>query len=160
MLLLGLSLLVTVGGSQAQLDPRLIRVWVTTDDGGHPEELAARRDSVKHLSEALAKQKKLLVLVDKEDLADLTVEVSERRVDVPSVVIGVGARPGQPPGAGAPARTVQLRVALDWRHGDGALMNNNKPLESQRGWASAADDIAKQIERWVTEHRQRLIDAR
>jgi hypothetical protein len=161
MLLIGLTVFVAVGGSQPQLDPRLIRVFLTTDDFGHPEELAGRRESVKHLSEALAKQKKLLALVDKEELADLTVEVKGRNTDLPKVVVGIGARPGQPPApAGTPARTVHLTVGLDWKHGDAELTNKNKPLESQRGWTSAAEDLAKQIERWITEHRQRLIDAR
>lgn len=161
MLLLSLSVFVTVGVSQAPLDPRLIRVFLTTADFGHPDDLADKRESVKHLSDALAKQKKLLVIVDKEELADLTVEVKDRSTDLPKVVVGIGARPGEPPGPpGAPARTVHLRVGLDWKHGDDELMNKNKPLESQRGWASAAEDIAKQIERWITEHRQRLLDAR
>jgi hypothetical protein len=123
--------------------------------------LTTQRESVKHLSEALAKQKKLLVLVGKEELADLTVEVKERSADLPKVVVGIGARPGQPPASpGAPARTVHLRVGLDWKHGDAELMNKNKPLESQRGWVSAAENLAKQIEQWITEHRQRLIDTR
>ena len=112
-------------------------------------------------SRCSAKQKKLLVLVDKEELADLTVEVKERVRNLPKVVIGIGARPGQPPApAGTPARTVHLKVGLDWNNGDAELTNKNKPLESQRGWSSAAEDVAKQIERWITDHRQRLIDAR
>ena len=161
MLMLSLSVFVTAGVSQAPLDPQLIRVFLTTADIGHPDDVAAKRESVKHLSDVLAKQKKLLTLVDKEELADLTVEVKERSTDLPKVVVGIGARPGQPPApAGAPARTVHLRVALDWKRGDAELMNKNKPLESQRGWASAAEDVAKQIERWITEHRQRLLDAR
>lgn len=161
MLLLSLSVFVTVGVAQAQLDPQLIRVFLTTADIGHPDDVAAKRESVKQLAAVLAKQKKLLVLVDKEELADLTVEVKERSTELPKVVVGIGARPGQPPApAGTPARTVHLTVGLDWKHGDAELMNKNKPLESQRGWASAAEDVARQIERWITEHRQRLLDAR
>ena len=159
-LLIGVTSPVGVGARQAQPDPRLIRVFLTTDDGGHPDELRARRDSVRHLSDALAKQKKLLVLVDKEEQGDVSVEVLERRVTVPRVVIGIGARPGQPPGGGGPARSVQLVVRLE-SHDDGVrVMNKNEPLESSRGWASAADDIAKQIEQWITKHRQRILDAR
>jgi hypothetical protein len=146
--------------TQAQPDPKLVRVWITTDDSGHPEELAGRRESLKHLTAALAKQKKLLVLVDKEDAADLGVEVLERRVDVPRFTIGVVSRPGDPPGTVAPARTVKLMVQLTWKDENVPLTNKNKPLESQLGWSSAADDIAKQVEKWITERRQRILDGR
>lgn len=145
---------------QAQPDPKLVRVWVTTEDGGHPEELAARQESLKHLTAALAKRKKLVALVDKEELADVSVAVRERRVEVPRVVLGIGARPGDPPGTLAPARTVQLLIGLSWQHEGVRLTNKNKPIESQLGWSSAADDIAKQIEKWISDRRQRILDGR
>jgi hypothetical protein len=74
------------------------------------------------------------------------------------VVVGVGARPGQPPGA--PARSVQLVVLLDWRDDDLKVMNKNEPLEAPGGWASAANDVAKQIQQYITEHRERILAAR
>lgn len=40
------------------------------------------------------------------------------------------------------------------------LKNKNKPVESQLGWKSAADDIAKQIEKWVTDRRTAILAAR
>jgi hypothetical protein len=157
-LLISLVFSVTVAGSQAQLDPKLVRVFVTTEGSGDSDELRARRESVKHLSEALAKQKKLLAVVEREELGDLSVEVLERRLNVPRVVVGVGARPGQPPGA--PARSVQLVVLLDWRDDDLKVMNKNEPLEAPGGWASAANDVAKQIQQYITEHRERILAAR
>ena len=156
---------ITVGGvasTSAQqkppLDPALVRVYLHTDDGGHPDELKARQESVKHLAESLAKQKKLLALVESEEQADVSVEVVERRVTVPKLVVGVGARPGQPPAA--PARAVQLLVRLTHRRVSEPLANKNSPLESSRGWVSAADDVAKQIESWIKDNRARIIDGR
>jgi hypothetical protein len=115
---------------------------------------------LKHLVDALGKHKTLLVRVEKEELGDLKIEVVERRVDVPRVVVGVGARPGQPPGMSGPARTVQLLVALDWRGDDVDFQNKNKPLESQRGWVAAADDVADQLRKWIADHRARILAAR
>ena len=143
-----------------QPDPRLVRVWVTTDAGGHPQELAGRQDSLEHLAEALARQKKLVTIVEREDLADVTVEVRERRVDVPRFVFGIGARPGDPPGISAPTRTAQLLVRLEWQDDRVEFKNKNKPIESPLGWSSAADDIAKQIEKWISDRRQRIVDGR
>jgi hypothetical protein len=147
-------------GGQAPTDLKLVRIFLDTEDGGHPEELAGRRESLEHLAEALAKRKKLLVVVDKEELADLVLDVRERRLDVPRVVVGIGGRPGQPPGGGGPARTVQLVAHLTWR-GEGVdFLNKNKPLESSRGWRSAADDIAAQLEKWIAERRARILSGR
>jgi hypothetical protein len=147
-------------GQAEQPDPKLVRVWVTTDAGGHPEDLAGRQESLKHLTEALARQKKLVTIVEREELADLSVEVRERRVDVPRFVFGIGARPGDPPGMIAPARTAQVLVRLEWQDDRVEFKNKNKPIESPFGWTSAADDLAKQIEKWISERRQRILDAR
>jgi hypothetical protein len=157
---LALATAPTGPAQEPQPDPKLVRVWITTDAGGHPEELAARQESLKHLTAAMAKRQKLVALVDQEDLADVSLDVRERRVDVPRFVIGLGSRPGDPPGASAPARTAQLLVRLEWQDERVDLKNKNKPLESQLGWSSAADDIAKQIEKWISDRRQRILDAR
>ena len=128
------------------------RVFVHTEPEGQEDELEARRQSVKDLTAALAGKKKLLVLTESLEESDIEVEVIDRGVNVPRVVIGMGSRPGQPPGGNAPARTVILRVRLT----DGAktveLKNKNAPFESARGWKSAADDIARQIEKLIA-HR-------
>ena len=152
--------LASVGTGQTPPDPKLVRVWITTEEGGHPAELAGRRESLQDLKKALAKQKKLVALVDKEESADVTIEVKERRVETPRIVFGVGARPGDPPGTITPARAVQLLTVLAWHDQRLELKNKHKPLESSLGWESAADDVAKQIEKWISDHRQRIIDGR
>ena len=141
-------------------DPSLVRVFIQTDDGGHPDELAARQESVKDLAAALASNKKLLAIVDDEEKADVVIEVIGREVTVPKVVLGIGARPGQPPGTNAPARAVALRVELTWSRQSVALVNKNKPLESQRGWRSAAEDLGNQIEKWIAERRAEIVRGR
>src|SRR5688572_9853651 len=92
------ALLLSIGFSAGQqastatppLDPKLIRVHVQTDEGGDPTELAARRDSVKHLLSAIAGKKKAgLVVADNEDAADVIVEVEDRGINIPKVVIGL-----------------------------------------------------------------------
>jgi hypothetical protein len=157
-LLISLALVSAASASQAQLDPKLVRVFVTTDASGDTADLRARRESVKHLSDALAKQKKLLAVVDREELGDLSVEVLERRLNVPRVVVGIGARPGQPPGT--PARSVQLVVLIDWRDDDLKVTNKNEPLDAPGAWSSAAGDVARQIQQYITEHRERILAAR
>jgi hypothetical protein len=145
------------GSAVTQADPKLIRVFVHTEDLGQADELAARLQSVKDLSDALRGKKKVLVLVPEEDQADVVVEVRGRALTVPRVVMGVGARPGEPPGGGAPARVVQLSASVGESE---TFKNKNSPLESQMGWKSAADDIAKQIEKWITDRRAAILAAR
>ena len=45
-----LFLAIGVGQAQTSPDPALIRVYVHTAEGGHPDELAARRSSHKDLA--------------------------------------------------------------------------------------------------------------
>ena len=149
--------------AQAPLDPKLVRVYVGTDDGGHPSELAARRESMKHLIAALAK-KKPLAIVDDEDKADVVVEVIDRGLTVPRVAFGSatmtgGGTPGPTP---PPTRIVHLRVtASAGRVVDPIeITNKNRPVESEPGWKAAADDIAKQVDKWIADHRARIIEAR
>lgn len=144
------------------VDPALIRVFVHTEDSGHPSELAARQQSVKDLTAALAGKKKVLAIVPQEESADVVVEVRGLSVTVPKVAFGIPARPGEPAGGAAMARKVQLAVgvrpppALDGE----AFKNKNSPLESPLGWKQAADDIAKQIEKWIADRRAAIIAAR
>ena len=145
----------------AQPDAKLIRIFVHTDDQGEPNELAARLESVKHLAEALGR-KKTLAMASDEDRADVVIDVRGRGLVVPKVVIGMAARPGDPPGGAAMARVVQLTVSVNAQRLDEreSFKNKNKPVESQLGWKSAADDIAKQIEKWVTDRRTAILAAR
>jgi len=157
LLLLGAPAQATQG---AQADPALVRVFVHTDDGGDPVELAARRESVKDLTAALAARKKTIAIVTDEDLADLAIEVIDRSLTVPRVVFGVGARPGQPPGGDAPMRAVVLRVELTWADEPFEFKNKNTVAETRPGWKSAADDLAKQIDKWIAERRNEILRRR
>ena len=81
-MIVALLLSISLGASQQaptatpQPDPKLIRVHVQTDETGDATELAARRESVKHLSAAIAgKTKAGLVVADAEDTADVVVNV-------------------------------------------------------------------------------------
>jgi hypothetical protein len=80
----------------AQSSPALLRVYVKTDEGGQRDELAARRESVKDMTEALTAKKKTFTVVEKEADADVVVEVLDRAVNVPKVVMGISPRPGGP----------------------------------------------------------------
>lgn len=172
-MIVALLLSASLGASQqaptatAQLDPKLIRVHVQTDEGGDPTELAARRESVKHLLSAIAGKKKAgLVPADNEDAADVVVEVETRGVTVPKVVIGLSGGMGNPSGRPGPAtsqvRVVKLGVTLAIaRESDSVeITNKNRPNETESGWKSAADDVAKQVEKWIADHREAIIEAR
>ena len=156
-----------VPAATPQLDPKLIRVHVQTDDGGDASELAARRDSVKHLLASIAGKKKAgIVVADAEDGADVVVEVEQRGVTIPKVVIGLSGGMGSPSGRPSPAtqqvRVVKLGVTVAIaRDGDPSeITNKNRPNETESGWKSAADDVAKQIEKWIADHREAIIEAR
>src|SRR5688572_16455013 len=80
-----------------QLDPKIIRLFVQTDDGGDASELAARQESVRHLQAHLAgKKKAAIAVVTVEADADVIVEVEQRSVTVPKVVIGLSGGMGSP----------------------------------------------------------------
>ena len=155
-----------VPAAAPQPDPKLIRVHVQTDDGGDSSELAARRESVKHLLAAIAGKKKDLVVAGTEDEADVVIEVEQRGITVPKIVIGLSGGMGSPNGRPGPAtqqvRVVKLGVTIAMaRDGDPIqLTNKNKPNETESGWKSAADDVAKQAEKWIADHREAIIEAR
>lgn len=150
-----------------QPDPRLIRVHVLTADGGHPDELAARRASLDQLAVSLAGQKKgaSLTIVDSVSTADVVVDVIQRSVNVPKVVFGLGpSRSGgaSSPSMNPPTRHAVLHVTLQMAAGSDRVefKNKNRAIESDRGWKTAADDIAKQIEKWIADRRTEIIKAR
>jgi hypothetical protein len=157
-----LTALFAQSGTAPSIDPALIRVHVRTVATGDATDLSARRESVKDLAGALGTKKKTLAVVDDEDQADVVVDVSYRGVTVPKVVVGIGPRPGQPSEPGAPlARNVHLRVVVLARGDESAeIKNENRALESSGGWKSAADDIAKQVEKWIASRRARIIELR
>lgn len=146
---------VTTGASTPQTAAKgPLRVHVQTDEIGG--DLTNRQASVTDLSAALASKKKVFILVDDEERAEVIVEVLDRTVDTPKVVIGLGARPGYPPNTPTgPARSVRLRASVKFGAEQESLTNKNSPLENQRGWKSAAEDLATQIERWITARSRR-----
>jgi hypothetical protein len=169
-LLLVLALVGTGGQASAvesQPAPNLIRVYLQTADGGHPDELAARRESLGHLATALAGQKKgtVLTIVDAESKADVVVDIIQRSITVPKVVFGLGpSRSGgaSSPSMNPPTRHATLHVTLAMASGSDRVefKNKNRALESARGWKSAADDVAKQIEKWTADRRALILKAR
>lgn len=172
--MVGLLLVIALSGLTGQApavagqpDPRLIRVHILTADGGHPDELAARRASLDQLAASLAGQKKgaSLVVVDAESKADVVVDVIQRSVTIPKVVFGLGpSRSGgaSSPSMNPPTRHAVLHVTLHMAAGSDRVefKNNNRAIESERGWKSAADDIAKQLEKWIADRRSEIIKAR
>ena len=138
--------------------PKPVRVFVQTDDSGIAEELSARRTSVKDLSEALASHKKLFVVVDDEDKSEMQVEVMGRGLTVPKVVFGIGTRPGESGIGNAPTKNAELRIRVTVTSSDlrADLKNKNKANDNPRGWKSAADDLANQLDKWVLEHRTEI----
>jgi hypothetical protein len=131
-----------------------LRVFVQTDEIGG--DLTARQASVTDLTAVLSTKKKLFLVVDDEEKAEVIVDILDRTVDTPKIVIGIGARPGMPPGSAvSPARAVRLRASVKYGEQTEILANKNSPLENQRGWKSAAEDLATQIERWVTARTKR-----
>jgi hypothetical protein len=144
---------------QTVASPQLVRVFVHTDELGDAAELAARRDSVKDLRDALADKKKTLVIVSERDRANVVIEVVDRAVTIPKVAFGVVPASG-PTGAGParPAKAVHLKVKLAYGEKDELpFTNRNSPIESSGGWKSAADDIAKQLDKWIATHREELL---
>ena len=156
------ALLGQTGTPAPAVDPKLIRIYVHTGEVGGETTLSARRESVRDLVAALGSKKKDLLIVAHEDQADVVVEVTERLLTTPRVVFGLGARPGQPPGGNAPARAVRLVVTIAQARGSDPdeIANRNAPLEANRGWRSAADDVAKQVEKWVADRRAAILAAR
>jgi hypothetical protein len=142
-----------------QVDPALIRVYIE-DAVGSPE----LEQSVKDLAAALAGRKKLVTIVDDEDKADVVVDVQDRTTIVPRITIGLGPRPGQTsnPAATGPAREARLRVNASLTHADESreLTNKNRANDNPGGWRSAAEDVAKQVEKWLSDRRAKVLAAR
>jgi hypothetical protein len=164
---LGLSPAPQIAGAAAQVDPSIIRVYVHTADMGDRDEVSARRESLTHLAHAIGGQKKgkVLAVVDAESAADVVVEVIERRVTVPRVVFGLGpSRAGgrSQPAMAPPTRHVTLVVTIELVSGSDPVevRNKNRVVESEAGWKSAADDVAKQIEKWTSDRRAAILKVR
>jgi hypothetical protein len=152
-ILLVVSALLWAGQTTKPAAPALPLVWVTTSDQGGADDLKGRQASVKDLRAALADKKKHLVVVDQEDRADFVVTVIERTTTIPKILF----TPMQPGVAGpvssGPSRAVHLRVTIVRGSSDPTeFTNKGTAIESRGGWGFAADDIAKQIDKWLVDH--------
>lgn len=140
-------------------DPALIRIYVHTDEKGIDEELAARRTSQKDLAAALASKRKVIALVDTDEHADVSLEITGRSITIPRVVIGLAGRPGEPPTPGL-VRRGTLSVTLESGPSTLRLTNRNTTSDNPGGWKSAAENIADQVEKWVREQREAILKRR
>jgi hypothetical protein len=152
-ILLVVSALLGAGQTPRATAPALPLVCVITSDQGAADDLKGRQASVKDLRAALADKKKHLVVVDQEDRADFVVEVMERTTTTPKILF----TPMEPGVAGpvstGPSRAVHLRVTIVRGSSDPVeFANKGTAIESRGGWRSAADDIAKQIDKWIVDH--------
>lgn len=134
----------------------LIRVCVLPEDDAGAADF---RESAKDLSKAFADKKKDLALTA-EAQADVVVTVMDRSVTVPKVAIGIvtPGRIGSPPAG--PIRELHLTVKLSSGGDVVEITNKNVARESTGGWASAAADVAKQVEKWIAEHKKAILAAR
>jgi len=143
-----------------QAPPASVRIYVYTDAKGEGAELASRRESVKDLRAALA-EKKGLIQADTEGAALVVIEVAERTTTIPKFAFGSPLPPGQRTGVPAAAtpvvREVHLHVKLTWRDAVFAFTNKSSPAETGAGWRLAASDVAKQLDKWITDHRAEIL---
>ena len=140
--------------------PPPARVFVHTDDTGVAEELAARQASVKDLSEALTSRKKFFTVVDDEEKSEIQIKVLGRGLTVPKVVLGLGPRPGESAIGTAPTKNAELSILVTVTSNDltKEFKNKNKANDNPRGWKSAADDLADQLEKWMLERYRSAVD--
>ena len=144
-------LALATGAPVAQTQTKALpRLYVFTDKSPGDGFLKEREQSVKDLRHSFGGRKKVLTVTDAEEKADVVIEVVELTTTVPKVSIGVGSRTSTgSPGMTMPARAVHLRVRAT--RGEEAIEFTNKttPLGNPQGWTAAADDVAKQIEKWL-----------
>jgi hypothetical protein len=152
-ILLVVSALLWAGQAPKATAPALPLVCVTTNDQGGADDLKGRQESVKDLRAALADKKKHLVVVDQEDRADFVVHVMERTTTTPRILF-TPMEPGVAgPVSSGPSRAVHLRVTIVRGSSDPEeFTNKGTAIESRGGWRFAADDLAKQIDKWIVDH--------
>jgi len=143
-----LLLVAAIALPAVQVKP-LPRVYVFTEKSEDAAGLKDRQQSVKDLEDVFAGRKKVLLLTKSEDDADVIVEVLERTVTVPKIRIGISPPNSRIPGVDTPMKAVRLKVKVTRGNESLEFINKNMPFENDRGWDSAADDVAKQIEKWM-----------
>ena len=158
LLLLSPAVTVQTPGSASSASS-VVRVFVATGEGIGSEftELLA---SVKDLSAALAAKKKTIVLVENSDAADVVIAAIDRAIEVPKVAFGVDVRPGRSTGVSPQIRRAILKVRLSFSDVNLALKNKNIANDNPKGWKSAADDVADQIEKWIKNNHKAIISKR
>jgi hypothetical protein len=148
----------------SQADPALIRIYIDARTDARVGSLAELEQSAKDLASALAGKKKLFTIVDGEDKADVVLKVEGRVLTTPKILIGIGSAPGQTtnPATTLPTRQAQLHVSASLAHADESIeiRNKNRANDNPGGWKSAAEDIARQIEKWVGPRREKILAAR
>jgi hypothetical protein len=82
-----------------------------------------------------------------------------RTTEVPRIAFGLGPRPGDP-GTSAPIRLGRLRATLMFGAMAVNMQNKNRANDNPRGWKSAAEDIADQVDKWIGQFRAEIIRAR
>ena len=88
------------------------------------------------------------------------ITVKDRAVTVPKVAIGVVpmGRIGSPPPG--PIRELHLTVTLSSGGNVVEITNKNVARESTGGWGAATADVAKQVEKWIAEHKKAILALR
>jgi hypothetical protein len=159
-----IGLLSLPSAARLQADPALIRIYIDTRSHAGDGSLAEREQSGKDLASALAGKKKLFTIVDDEDKADVVLKVEGRALTTPKIVIGIGPGPGQTtnPATTLPARQAQLHVSVSLARADESIeiRNKNRANDNPGGWKSAAEDIARQLEKWVGPRREKILAGR
>lgn len=160
--LIGVLSLQSAAPSQA--DPALIRIYIDARTDASLGSLAEREQSAKDLAAALAGKKRLFTIVNDEDKADVVLKVEGRALTTPKILIGIGSAPGQTtnPATTLPSRQAQLHVRASLVHADEFIQirNKNRANDNPGGWKSAAEDIARQVEKWVGPRREKILAGR
>jgi len=147
----GPSTALRAGVPSAQTQTKALpRLYIFTDQSPNDGFLKDREQSVKDLRQIFGGRKKVLTVANDEEKADVVVEVLERTTTVPKMSIGVGPPTSMGgPGMTMPSRAVHLRVRATRGETTVEFTNKTTPLVNAQGWTAAADDVAKQIEKWL-----------
>ena len=135
----------------------VVHVFVKTDAMPDHANVALWRQSIEDVAAAIGQSKKPLTRVTSEADGEVTLQLIERSVITPKVVIGLPPRPSDPIPGMTPVRTIQLRVKLTAGKHTLEFANKNKPYDSAEGWRAAAQDVANQVVKWIDGHRAELL---
>jgi len=138
-------------------DANIVHVFVKTESTSDHINAALWRKSIDDVAAAMGQSKKLLTLVTRDADGDVALELIERTVVTPKVVVGLPSRPNDPMPGMNPVRTILLRVKLTTTGRTLEFENKNKPYESDSGWRAAAQDVANQVVKWIDGHRAELL---